>query len=175
MLPPNTETVLQTTFLTTSTHFLGTCKPQLSKHMSFLQIHHTINHHSSTPSPWAIGMSLKITLWVLNSNNWHKVNCGRWQIDFLIVEWDSKFVLWFFIASLIFVHPLSCWHNISVRIGSCNELSIGNQMLPFTGMFILFTSGGDTISHQSEQHAQLQHPPRQGEAVDIDDYLYIHC
>ena len=48
-------------------------------------------------------------------------------------------------------------------------------MLPFTGMFILFTSGGDTISHQSEQHAQLQHPPRQGEAVDIDDYLYIHC
>ena len=35
---------------------------------------------------------------------------------------------------------------------------MGNQMLPFTGMFILFTSGGDTISHQSQQ----QYPPPQG-------------
>ena len=63
-----------------------------------------------------------------------------------------------------------------VSIGSCNELSIGNQMLPFTGMFILFTSGGHTISHQSEQqHPQQQHPPPQGETVHIDDSLYILC
>ena len=49
-------------------------------------------------------------------------------------------------------------------------------MLQFTGMFISFTSGGETISPQSEQqHPQLQHSPPQGEAVDIDDYLYIIC
>ena len=53
---------------------------------------------------------------------------------------------------------------------------MGNQMFPFTGMFILFTSGGDAISHQSEQqHPQQQHPPPQGDTVHIDDSLYIHC
>ena len=46
---------------------------------------------------------------------------------------------------------------------------MAKQKLPLTGMFILLTSGGDTVSHQSEQ----QHPPTQGETVHIDDSLYI--
>ena len=47
-------------------------------------------------------------------------------------------------------------------------------MLPFTGVFILFTSGGDTISNQSEQqHPQQQHPPPQGETVHIDDSYIV--
>ena len=72
-----------------------------------------------------------------------------------------------FTASLTFI-PV----GITVVSGSCNELYIASQMSPFTdiftGMFAFCTiilSGDETISHQSEQqHPQLQHPPRQGEA-----------